>query len=165
MKPIILLLALSVFTPTLVDVSDYNNYQQGIPKYVTAETIPNKGFVLGRMTLADGHYPIIGLVDQDAFYYSDCGEGCGYFVTNWEVKAFLTDDGLQVWQDNQLLCSEKERPYTDFFADVKIYIKGVHLYWYLNDKLICSTKNPEIVGKQLRGFYQDDFAENWIGVP
>ena len=164
LKTIPLLILLSVFNPSLSDVSDYENWQQGIPKYVTEEVIPNRGFVAGKMTLAPGHHPIIGLVDQDAFYYTDCGEGCGYFVAPWEVKAFFNSQGLAIYSDGVCLY-QGDQPYTEYFADVKVAVKGEHLYWYLNGEFLCSTHHPEIAGKELRGFYQDDFAETLVGIP
>lgn len=160
----ILALALSVLTPTLVDVSDYENYQQGVPKYVTEEIIQNKGYVEGSLTLADGHYPEIGLVDQDAYPYTDCGEGCQYFVSKWFVRAWIDrEQGLTIYDGGTLLYQQSE-PYEKFAAVVRVQVKGVHLNWYLNGELMFSSEH-DLAGKELRGYYYDDISSPMIGVP
>jgi hypothetical protein len=153
------LILLMLITPTLIDISDYNNYQQGVPKYLTEESIPDRGFMQGNLTLANGHHPELGFVDShDSFYYTDCGEGCAYFVHGWRITAAVTPShGLAVYQNNTLLFMQDE-PYPHFSAQVKIFVKGEHLHFYLDGKNLFSSHHPEIIGKDLKGYYYDDVS-------
>jgi hypothetical protein len=160
----ILILILTI-SPTLLDRTDYDPWHVFPPRYITQERLLDRGFVEGTLTIAQGHYPEVGLIDNNTSEYVTYEDGAGsYFVTPWRITAAVTPThGLVIFENNTLLYSQDE-PYEQFTATVRIERERDTLIYYLNGVKMF-TSDHELESKDLRGYFYDAVILHRMGTP
>jgi hypothetical protein len=163
----LLLTAFVSITPTLLDRSDYDVRQIWPTRTITQEHIVNGGYIESLSTLAPNHFPECGILDNNvAEYYSYEDETGWAFVPRWRISAIVSRDrGLLIFGNNNEIIYEQHQPYTEFFARVKMEVKGDELWVYLNGELMDVSKHPGLQFRDLRGWFYDSVILPSMGYP
>ncbi len=160
------LIVILTISPTLLDRTDYDPWRTFPTRYVTQERLMDGGFVEGTQTLAQGHFPEVGLIDNKSAIYYDYEDGAGWsFVAPWRITCAVTPShGLVIFENNTLLYSQ-DAPYEKFVATVRIERQGDSLYYYLNGDLLHVSTHAGLEARDLRGYLYDAVIEQRMGVP